>query len=213
MKISDLPYLDTTSIYYGGSFGLNLVGNGDDSGDYVTGQVSVSDLADSYIRDKVARDPSAYLSEGGFLLFKTGESSDEIDGIMYDSFISSMFETAAFENGLSDYLSEYLPDYLSNNISSYIDDYMSTYIYDIQSISYTSEITGVVVNTSNTFRYIPSSSFQDLVLTCIYYNGTYPGGLTDSTEIAGLMDAGSGYSNQIAPILLGDIVDYIRNRI
>lgn len=215
MKISDLPYLDTTSIYYSGSLGLNLVGNGSDGSDYVTGQVSIVDLTNAFVDRYINWSPSGLSPDDDRFLYGTyyGDNQYTLCGASFSDMMSLTISYITDDSEFSDYMSGYIGDYISNSFSDYANPFMQDYIGSLGSVNYTSEITGIaVIDTSKqTLCYLSCSSFSQIVNTCIYYGAAYPHTLDDYTPIAGM----TSYLSEtlLAPITLGDIVSYIKSQL
>lgn len=228
-KIDDLPSIAYTETeYYDGCV---LVTNGfDDSGDYVTGQITAVKIIDEYINHKIDWNSPIFHTEVQFLYATYYSSSDyylcglSIDGLA-SNIASSISENdylyAYISSSISDYISlGYLSDYLSDFISNYategyLDSYITSqigsYVNNMASVAYTSEITGIVVTQQGALKYVECSSAYDFIYRNVFYGEPYPEPLSDDTYIAVVGSYLSAYL--IAPVTLGDIVSYIKSQI
>lgn len=213
MKISELPYLDTTSIYYSDRE-LHLVADGYSvDSDYVTGQISIVDLTNAFVEQQINWNPSRLDAEDQFLYGTYYGGGYSLCGASFPDMMSLIISSITTDSQFSDYMSGYIGDYLSNSFSDYANPFMEGYIGSVGSVAYTSEITGIAVidASKQTLRYLPCSSFTQLVNTCIYYGAAYPHTLDDYTPIAGMTSYLS--ENLLAPITLGAIVSYIKSQL
>ena len=213
-KISDLPYLDTTSIYYS-TYELHLVADGYSvDSDYVTGQVSIIDVMSAFVDNQINWSPSRLDPDDRFVYGTYyGDNQYALCGASFPDMMSLIISYITDDSQFSDYMSGYIGDYLSNSFSDYANPFMQEYIGSLGSISYTSEITGIAVidASKQKLSYLPGRSFKAIVNTCIYYEGVYPRSLDDYTRIAGMMSYLS--EPMLAPITLGDIVSYIKSQL
>lgn len=231
-KINDLPSIvHTEAEYYDGCV---LVTNGyDDSGDYVTGQITAVKIIDGYINHKIDWNSPVIGSRAQFLYATYYNTTDYyLCGLLIDDLASNVASSISEQNYLGSYIGSYVSDYVSDYVSQHIGEYISDYVaegyldsYITSQISsyvdnmvpqpYTSEISGIVVKRDNVLSYISGSSFETIIKGCIFYPESYPEYLSDDTELAGIylsatMSEGNEY---IAPITLGDIVSYIKSQI
>ncbi len=212
--ISELPYLDTTSIYYS-SYELRLVADGYSvDSDYVTGQVSIIDVMSAFVDKQINWSPSRLDPDDRFLYGTYyGDDRYALCGASFPDMMSLIISYITDDSQFSDYISSCVGDYLSNNFSDYANSFMEGYIGSVGSVAYTSEITGIAVldASKQTLRYLPCSSFTQIVNTCIYYGAAYPHSLDDYTPIVGM----TSYLSEtlLAPITLGAIVSYIKSQL
>ena len=224
-KINNLPSLSLQSSY---EDNFLLAANGyDDNGDYVTGQVSSHDLINSYIRHvstEIHTSDDRYLFVTYYntdMPHMCGELLSELAANIASSISEYDYLSNYISSSISDYTSSgYFDDYLSTYISNYIDSgytdnylysYIGSYLGDIGVVSYTSEITGIVVTQQGSLKYVECSSAYDFIYNTVFYGQPYPEPLSDATRLAVVGSYLSAYL--IAPVTLGDIVSYIKSQI
>ena len=217
-KISDLPSIRLDgSLYYNDSF--ILAANGyDESGDYVTGQISGEDMFETYISEKVATAAIPYQSidSSTVLLIKEPYMNDVIAGVEVSELVSYVCNDSYFDDSVEDIISSYVNNgYIDDYLSNYTYTYLSNYCDNMSVRSYTSEISGIVVKYYDELAYVSGSNFKAMIRSCVFYHEHYPGYLSDDTELAGmyLSTPMAGVDGYLAPITLGDIVSYIKSRI
>lgn len=234
-KISDLPSIvNTESLYYDGCV---LVTNGyDNNGDYVTGQIGAVKIIDEYINNKIDWNSPIFQSDSeAQFLYATYYNTDKyyLCGLSIDDLASNIASYISENDYLYNYISSSISDYISNGLlSDYLSEYMSSYVADgylnsyitsqigsyvdnMSTRAYTSEISGIVVKYDNELAYVDGSNFEAMIRSCVFYTDSYPGYLSDGTELAGLYLSATmaGVDGYIAPITLGDIVSYIKSQI
>ena len=228
-KIDDLPSIAYTEAeYYDGCV---LVTNGfDDSGDYVTGQITAVKIIDDYINNKIDWNSPIFHTEVQFLYATYYSSSDyylcglSLDGLASNiassisendylySYISSSISDYISLGYLSDYLSDFISNYATEGyLDSYITSQIGSYVNNMGSVSYTSEITGIVVTQQGSLKYVACSSAYDLIYNTVFYGEPYSEPLSDNTYIAVMGSYLSAYL--IAPVTLGDIVSYVKTHL
>ena len=217
-KINDLPSIRLdVSLYYNDSFVLAANGY-DESGDYVTGQISGEDMFETYISERVATNTISYqsLDPSTALLIKEPYMNDVIAGVEVSELVSYVCNDSYFNSSVEDIISSYVNNgYIDDYLSNYTYTYISNYCDNMSTRTYTSEISGVVVKYGSDMAYVSGNSFEAIVRSCVFHNEPYPGYLSDGTELAGLYLSATmvGVDGYIAPITLGDIVSYIKSQI